>query len=224
MILLSPSILNADFSILGEDIKIIEDTGVDMLHIDVMDGSFVPNISFGAPIISSIKKVTKLPLDVHLMINDPSKYIDDFIFAGADNLTIHVETDNHIDRTIRYIKSKGIKASLAFNPGTPLNCLNYLAPMLDMLLIMTVNPGFGGQKFIDYSYKKIEEAKLIKEKENNNLLIEVDGGIDESNLLRVVKSGAEVIVAGSSIFKNRNISENLNTFKGVLQNEGYYNI
>ncbi|HEY5561144.1 MAG TPA: ribulose-phosphate 3-epimerase [Clostridiaceae bacterium] len=223
MILLSPSILSANFATLGEDIKLIEETGVDMLHIDVMDGCFVPNLTFGAPIISSIKKITNLPLDVHLMISEPSRYIDDYIFAGADILTIHVEADKHVDRTIRYIKSKGIKASLAFNPGTPLTPLKYLASSLDMVLIMTVNPGFGGQSLIDYSHDKIKEARLIAEKENKALLIEVDGGIDETNIISIVQSGANVIVAGSSIFKNRNINGNLNKLKEVLKNEGYNN-
>ena len=159
MVKIAPSILSADFSKLGEDIERIDKGGADFIHIDVMDGSFVPNISFGLPVIKSIRNRTDKVFDVHLMINNPSNYIDDFIEAGADIITVHYEADKHIDRTINYIKSKGIKAAVSLNPGTPTSVLKDLIPNLDMVLIMSVNPGFGGQKFIPYCLDKIREIK-----------------------------------------------------------------
>ncbi|WP_097025541.1 ribulose-phosphate 3-epimerase [Clostridium peptidivorans] len=217
MIKIAPSILSADFSKLGEEVKNIETHGADIVHIDVMDGMFVPNITFGMPIIKSIRNVTKLPFDVHLMIEKPDRYIEDFVKAGADIITVHYEADKHIDRTINYIKSFGIKAAVALNPGTPVSNIKNLIPELDMVLIMSVNPGFGGQKYIKYSSNKIMEIKELKDKLNPNLLIEVDGGVDKTNIREVVKSGANVIVAGSAVFKNNNIEENIKNLREALK-------
>lgn len=217
MIKIAPSILSADFSKLGEEVKSIEVHGADMVHIDVMDGMFVPNITFGMPIIKSIRNTTKLPFDVHLMIEKPDRYIEDFVKAGADIITVHYEADKHIDRTINYIKSFGVKAAVALNPGTPVSNIKDLIPELDMVLIMSVNPGFGGQKYIKYSSNKIREVKELKDKLNPDLLIQVDGGVDATNIHEVVQSGANVIVAGSAVFKNNNVEENIKNLREALK-------
>lgn len=216
MIKIAPSILSADFSRLGEHIKQLEECGADMIHIDVMDGMFVPNISFGTPIIKSIRKLTKLTFDVHLMIEEPSRYVEDFVKAGADIITVHYETDRHIDRTINYIKSFGVKAAVALNPATPVDCIKHLISNVDMVLIMSVNPGFGGQKYIDYCTEKIKEVRAISDRCNKNLMIQVDGGIDETNIRKVVSSGADVIVAGSAVFKNGEIEKNIRTLRAGI--------
>lgn len=216
MVKISPSILAADFSILGEEVKKLTEAGADFIHIDVMDGHFVPNISFGIPVIKSIRKLTELPFDVHLMIEAPSRYIDDFVEAGANIITVHYEADRHIDRTVNYIKSKGVKAAIALNPGTPVANLKDLISELDMVLIMTVNPGFGGQKFIDYTKNKVKELKELALEFNKDLLIQVDGGIDISNIRDIVACGANVIVAGSSVFKDGNVGDNLKALKEAV--------
>jgi len=214
MVKIAPSILSADFSKLGEDIQRIDKGGADFIHIDVMDGSFVPNISFGLPVIKSIRNKTDKVFDVHLMINNPSNYIDDFIEVGADIITVHYEADKHIDRTINYIKSKGKKAAVSLNPGTPTSVLKDLIANLDMVLIMSVNPGYGGQKFIPYCLDKIREIKEFSSKLNPSLLIEVDGGVDKTNVKEIIEAGANVIVAGSAVFNGGEISDNIKKLRG----------
>ena len=180
-----------------------------------MDGEFVPNITFGMPVIKAIRNKTDKIFDVHLMINNPQRYIDDFIAAGADILTLHYESERHLDRAIQYIKSKGVKAAVALNPATPTVVLKDIISSLDMVLIMSVNPGFGGQKFISYSLDKIKEVKEMAIKAGNpDILIQVDGGIDKSNVKEVINAGANVIVAGSAVFGDGNIEENIKALRG----------
>ncbi|MBX4265307.1 ribulose-phosphate 3-epimerase [Clostridium estertheticum] len=216
MIKIAPSILSADFSRLGEHIKQLDAYGADIIHIDVMDGMFVPNISFGTPIIKSIRKLTSIPFDVHLMIEEPSRYVEEFVHAGADIITVHYETDRHIDRTINYIKSFGVKVGVALNPATPVALIKHLISNLDMVLIMTVNPGFGGQKFIEYCLDKVKEVRELANVYNKDIMIQVDGGIDESNIQGVVSSGANVIVAGSAVFKNDDIEKNIKKLRAGI--------
>jgi len=202
MIKISPSLLAADFSKMGECVRMIDECGADMMHCDVMDGMFVPNISFGPQMIKAIKKSTDKPLDVHLMIEKPERYIDEFVSAGADYITIHFEASPHAHRTLNYIRSKGVKAGIVYNPSTPVDSLKYLLNSIDMVLLMSVNPGFGGQKFIPETIEKIKEVKsIIGEKD---ILIEVDGGINEINAPLVKAAGANVLVAGSSVFNADN--------------------
>ena len=215
MVKIAPSILSADFSKLGEEVIKLHDAGADFIHIDIMYGEFVPNISFGMPVIKAIRNKTDKVFDVHLMINNPQRYIDDFIEAGADIITLHYESEKHLDRAIQYIKSKGIKAAVALNPATPTVVLKNIIGSLDMVLIMSVNPGFGGQSFIPYSLDKIREVKQMAiEANNEDILIQVDGGIDSNNVKDVVEAGANVIVAGSAVFKNGNIEENIKALRG----------
>lgn len=200
----APSILSADFSRLAEEVKRVEAGGADLLHIDVMDGHFVPNITFGPPVISSLKGKTDLPFDVHLMIENPERYVDDFIEAGADIITVHVESTVHLHRLINYIKNQGIKPGVALNPSTPLTGLQYILDDVYMVLIMSVNPGFGGQTFIPGMIEKIKKLKDIVQQTNSKVLIQVDGGINEDNSPEIIKAGADILVAGSAIYKSSN--------------------
>lgn len=199
MVKIAPSILSADFSKLADEVRKVEQY-VDMLHIDVMDGHFVPNITFGPPVVRSIRVVTKLPFDVHLMVENPDNYIEQFIDAGANLLTVHAETAVHLNRTIDNIKKKGAKAAVALNPSTPLTALDHVLPDIDMVLIMTVNPGFGGQHFIKGMLPKIRKLKEIISKEKLDVDIEVDGGINGDTARQAVAAGADILVAGSYIY------------------------
>ncbi len=202
--LVSPSLLSADFGNLQRDIEMINTSEADWFHLDIMDGMFVPNISFGFPVIKHIKKHAKKPLDVHLMIVDPDRYIEDFHNAGADILTVHYEACNHLHRIVQNIKSKGMKAGVSLNPHTPVHLLKDIISDVDLVLIMSVNPGFGGQKFITNSIEKIKELKQLINNKKSNALIEVDGGVDNSNAKALVDAGCDVLVAGSYIFSSNN--------------------
>jgi ribulose-phosphate 3-epimerase len=198
---IAPSILSANFASLGDEIRKIEEAGAHLLHIDVMDGHFVPNITIGPPVVKSIRKATNLPLDVHLMIADPDRYIPAFVDAGANILSVHAEAAIHLDRTLNFIRSQNVGVGVSINPATPLASVQHVLGLVDMLLLMSVNPGFGGQKFIPYTIDKIRQARQIIEEQNYRCVIEVDGGIDVDTLPAVVKAGAEVLVAGSAIFE-----------------------
>ena len=212
---LSPSILSADYSILGEQLKLLDEAGAQYVHIDVMDGSFVPSISIGLPVRKTIRKCTERMFDVHLMLDEPGRYIDDFVAAGADIITVHAEACKHLDRTIEAIKEKGILAGVALNPATPLSAIEYVLPKVDMVLIMTVNPGFGGQKLIPYTVDKVRDLKVLLEKSGNKADIEVDGGINLENVETLLAAGANIIVAGSAVF-NGDIEENVTGFLNIM--------
>ncbi|GBD88033.1 ribulose-phosphate 3-epimerase [bacterium BMS3Abin03] len=206
MAILAPSILSADFMNISQQIRLVEIGGADWIHCDVMDGHFVPNITFGPVVVQAVRKTTKLPIDVHLMIEKPDLYLEDFINAGANYVSVHFEEVVHLNRTVNRIKELGAKAGVVINPATPVKALGDIAEYVDLILIMTVNPGFGGQKFISNSLRRIKEAVGLKEKLNADFLIEIDGGVNAETAKLAFDAGAEVFVAGSSIFKTDNIS------------------
>lgn len=212
---LSPSILSADFSRLGEQIKELDEAGAQYVHIDVMDGMFVPSISFGMPIIHAIRGCSDRIFDVHLMIEEPGRYIADFAEAGADLITVHAESCKHLDRTIESIKERGLLAGVALNPATPVSAISCLLEKVDMVLIMTVNPGFGGQKLIPYTVDKVRELKQLLDEKGLKTDIEVDGGINLSNVREVMEAGANIIVAGSAVFSG-NVTENTENFLKII--------
>ncbi|MDO8685384.1 MAG: ribulose-phosphate 3-epimerase [Clostridiales bacterium] len=201
MIKIAPSILAADFSKLGEEILKIENAGADYVHIDVMDGHFVPNITIGPPVIAKLRNITRLPFDTHLMIENPDFYIEEFVNAGSDIITVHAEASSHLDRIIQKIHQLGIRAGVSLNPATPLSVLDWILDEVDIVLIMTVHPGFGGQVFISSMVRKVLELSLMIEQRGLSIDIEVDGGIDTSNIYEITRAGANVIVAGSAVYK-----------------------
>ena len=213
MFKIAPSILAADFANLTEEIRAVEEAGADWLHIDVMDGHFVPNLTIGPPVVASLRKVTGLPLDVHLMIEKPDNYLETFVQAGADLLTVHVETCPHLHRTLQCIHKLGKKAGVALNPTTPLIFLEPILEEVDLILIMSVNPGFGGQEFIPQTLKRIQTVRKWIKKYNLKVDLEVDGGINENTLSQVVKAGANVFVAGSAIFGKNDYNKIIRQFR-----------
>lgn len=213
---ISPSILSADFANLERDIRLVEEGGADYIHVDVMDGHFVPNITLGPNIVSAIRPVTKLPLDCHLMIENPEKYIEDFAKAGADIITVHVESTPHIYRAVQMIKNAGVKAGVVLNPGTPVEAVEYVLSECDMVLVMTVNPGFGGQSFIPETLKKIEKLKQLKETNHYHYEIEVDGGIVPATAKLCKQAGADVFVAGSYVYNAEDPQKQIQHLKEVL--------
>lgn len=213
---LAPSILSADFANLERDIQLVEKLGADYIHVDVMDGQFVPNITLGPNVVSAIRPTTKLPLDVHLMIIQPENYIEEFAKAGADIITVHQESTPHIHRAVQMIKASGVKAGVVINPGTPLSAIEYVLDLVDQVLIMTVNPGFGGQSFIESSLNKIAQLKEWKDTKGYTYDIEVDGGIEPETARRCKEAGANVFVAGSYIYNSESPKDRIAALRAVL--------
>lgn len=214
MVKIAPSILSADFSKLGEEILDVEKGGADYIHVDVMDGHFVPNITIGPLIVEAIRPVTKLPLDVHLMIENPDQYIEAFAKAGADYITVHVEACKHLHRTISFIKSFGVKAGVVLNPATPVEMIQHIIEDVDMVLLMTVNPGFGGQAFIPSVLPKITQVKELAAAKNHQLEIEIDGGVNEKTAKLCIEAGATVLVAGSAVYNQQDRAKAIAALKG----------
>lgn len=215
MKILSPSLLSVDFTDIKAQLKILEENDIKYLHLDVMDGNFVPSISFGMPVIASLRKYKNFIFDVHMMVREPDRYVEDMKKAGADMLSVHYEACTHLDRTINHIKNLNMKAGVVLNPSTPISVLEDILAELDFVLLMSVNPGFGGQKYIPYVTKKIEKLKEIKNIINPSLIIQVDGGVNENTIKEVIEAGADYIVAGSAVF-NGNIKENIHKLKQLM--------
>ena len=213
MIKIAPSLLAADFSDLKSQILLAENAGADWLHLDIMDGHFVPNITFGPPIVKALRKLTKLPFDTHLMIDDADKFIESFYDAGADILTVHYEACTHLHRTVSQIKELGMKAGVCINPATPVSLLRDIMPFIDLVLIMSVNPGFGGQRFIPTSPEKLRQAADMIKQMKPDVFLEVDGGVDDTTVDAIVKSGANVLVAGNYVFGDGNIAASIHTLR-----------
>lgn len=213
--IISPSVLSCDFANIQRDVEMINHSNADWFHVDVMDGVFVPNISFGFPVVSAIKKHAKKPLDVHLMIANPDQYIEEFQKAGADWLTVHYEACTHLHRTIQVIKSNGMKAGVALNPHTSVNVLEDILPELDLVLIMSVNPGFGGQKFISHALRKVSQLKELIKKTGSSALIEVDGGVNLETGKQLLEAGADALVAGSFVFNSENPVRKIEDLKNL---------
>ncbi|MGM0416349.1 MAG: ribulose-phosphate 3-epimerase [Thermodesulfobacteriota bacterium] len=209
MVKISPSILSADFARLGEEVQAVEQGGADYIHVDVMDGHFVPNITIGAPVVKALRPVTSLPLDVHLMIENPDTYIPDFAAAGADIITVHQEAVPHLHRTVQLIHSFGKRAGVSLNPATPVDTLELILAEVDMVLLMTVNPGFGGQGFIPFTLDKIARMRSMIERSGRNIELEVDGGVKAANIAEISRAGADVFVAGSAVFNGSDYPRNL---------------
>ena len=217
MKLIAPSILSADFSKLGEEVKAVEAAGADWLHVDVMDGHFVPNITIGPLVVEAVKRATELPLDVHLMIEDPNQYLGDFARAGSALLTVQVEACVHLHRTIQAIKALDVKAGVALNPGTPLSAIEWILEDVDVVVVMSVNPGFGGQAFIPQTLQKLRDLKSMTLSRNPNVLIEVDGGVNQKTIRSVAEAGADVFVAGSAIFGSSDYGKTITKLRSVIE-------
>ena len=214
---ISPSILTADFGNLAAEIRAAEEGGADMIHLDVMDGAFVPNITFGPLLVRAVRRMTELPLDVHLMVEDPDRYLDVFVDAGANLLTVHVEATRHINRTLQHITALGCGAGVALNPGTAVESVREVIPFVDMVLVMSVNPGFGSQRFIETSTSKLRRMRQLLDQLNPVCALQVDGGVDARNIDDVVRSGANVIVVGSAVFNDRGtVADNIAALRDAL--------